>query len=274
MKYKVGFALLLCCLFAACDALTRPGRGGNVAVRFSATSAAGVSANVMAPESPRITSDQLTVTGSNGTLVIDDIRFIVSEMELRSSDNSCRGDDDEDEGDDDLDDHDEDGDDDNDDCEFEGGPFIVDLPLDGNAAITTQNVPPGTYDAFKFEVEDLEADDDDDDDEKQNIPAILAEMRAVYPNFPSRASMVVKGTQDGQPFIVYFKSDLEIEQRIEPPLHVPQDNALSVKLDPAAWFKSGNQVLNLLALNGRLVELGGQFRDGIRGAHRGDDDDD
>lgn len=270
MKYKVGIALLVWFL-AACDALTGPGRGGNVAVRFSTTSASGLSANVMAPESPRIATDQLTVTGTNGTLVIDDIRFIVSEMELRSSDNSCRGDDNEDEGDDDLDDHDDDGDDDDDDCEFEGGPFIVDLPLDGNAAITTQNIPAGTYDAFKFEVEDLEVDDDDDNDEMRNIPDVLAEMRAVYPNFPSGASMVVKGTQNGQPFIVYFESDLEVEQRIEPPLHVPQDNVLSVKLDPAAWFKSGDQVVNLLAWNGRLVEFESQFRTGITGARRGDD---
>jgi hypothetical protein len=269
MRYKVGFSLLLF-LLAACDATTGPGRGGKVAVRFSTTSSAGVSANILARESPRIASDQLTLTGSNGSLVIEDIRFIVSELELRSSESSsCRGDDEGDDGDDDdLDDVD---DEDEDDCEFEGGPFIVDLPLDGNASITTQTIPPGTYDAFKFEIDDLEADDDDDASEKQTIPALLAELRATYPNFPSSATMVVKGTQNGQPFIVYFKSELEIEQRIDPPLVVPRDNVLSVKLNPAAWFKSGDQVVNLLALNGRLVEFGSQFRTGLTGVHRGDD---
>ena len=268
MRFKVGFTLVLL-LLAACDASTGPGRGGRVAVRFSTTSSAGVSANILALESPRIASDQLTLTGSNGTLVIEDIRFIVSKLELRSSENtSCGDDEDDNSGDDELDDV-EDGDED--DCEFEGGPFIVDLPLDGNASITTQTIAPGTYDAFKFEIDDLEADDDDNAADRQRISALLTELRATYPNFPSSATMVVKGTQNGQPFIVYFKSELEIEQRIDPPLVVPRDNVLSVKLNPAAWFKSGSQVVNLLALNGRLVEFGSQFRTGLTGVHRGDD---
>jgi hypothetical protein len=275
MKYRIALALLVF-LFVACDSSTGPGGGGKVAIRFSTTTSAGVSATMLAPENPALNTDQLTVTGTNGTLVIDDIRFIVSEMELESSGTNCVEDEHDDDGDDDIDDvddRDDDGDDDDDDCEFEGGPFIVDLPLEGDAAITTQNVPPGTYNAFKFEVEDLEVDDDDDKEEKSNIPAILAEMRSVYPDFPSRASMVVKGTQNGQPFIVYFRSDFEIEQRIEPPLVVPQDNSLSVNLDPALWFKNGTQIVNLLALNGKLVDFGSAFRGGFTGTHRGDDDD-
>jgi hypothetical protein len=270
MRCKIGLFVLLF-LVASCDALTGPGRRGNVAVQFSTTRAAGLSMSMMLSEGSRPANDQLTVTGTNGTLVIDDIRFIVSELELKSSDGSCRADDDNDEGDDEGEAGDDDQGEDEDDCEFEGGPFIVDLPLEGNANITTQTIPPGTYTAFEFKIEDLEADDDDDGDERHNIPGILAEMRSVYPDFPSRASMVVKGTQNGQPFIVYFKSDLEVEQRIEPPLHVPQDQVLTVNLNPAAWFKVGDQVINLLALNGKLVEFGPQFKNGLTGARRGDD---
>src|SRR6266498_1691928 len=92
MRFKVGFTLVLL-LLAACDASTGPGRGGRVAVRFSTTSSAGVSANILALESPRIASDQLTLTGSNGTLVIEDIRFIVSKLELCSADKTTCGDD-------------------------------------------------------------------------------------------------------------------------------------------------------------------------------------
>jgi hypothetical protein len=44
-----------------------------------------------------------------------------------------------------------------------------------------------------------------------------------------------------------------------------------VKIDPAMWFKNGNQVLDLLALNGRLVDLEDRFEDGISGTHRGRD---
>jgi hypothetical protein len=53
---------------------------------------------------------------------------------------------------------------------------------------------------------------------------------------------------------------------------VPGNQVVTVNLDPSMWFKNGNQVLNLAALNGRLVDLG-TFRNGILRVHRGDDDD-
>jgi len=157
-----------------------------------------------------------------------------------------------------------------DECEFDGGPFIVDLPLDGKATITTENIPAGTYDSFKFKIDDLEGGDDDEADDRAHAPQLLADIRAAYPDFPARASMVVHGTQNGTPFTVYFRSKIRVEQAISPPLVVPGDQVLTVNLDPSMWFKVGNQVLNLAALNGRLVDLG-TFRDGIVRIHHGDD---
>lgn len=279
MKRSISFAAFVA-LLAACDS-TGPGSGGNVAVKFSAETSSQVRANVMSAGDAQLASD-LTVTGTNGTLVIDDIRFIVEELELKSSESSSVCNDD-DEHDDDLrisadehygdDDADDDDDEDDDECEFEGGPFIVDLPLDGSgkATITTENVPAGTYDSFKFKIDDLEADDEDDDDEAAKAPSLLADIRSAYPNFPSRASMVVHGTQNGTPFTVYFRSKIKISQAISPPLVVPGDGVITVNLDPSMWFKVGDQVLNLLALNGRLVDLG-NFNHGITGIHHGDDD--
>lgn len=268
-------------LLAACDGSTGPGSGGRVAVKFASDGRSAVRANLISSGDAHLASD-LTVTGTNGTLSIDDIRFIVEELELKSSDANSACEDDENEVDDDLrvatddrsgrdGDHDEDDDEDEDDCEFEGGPFIVDLPLDGTATIATENVPAGTYDSFKFKIDDLEADDDDDDDEVAHTPALLSEIRTAYPNFPSRASMVVHGTQNGTPFTVYFRSKIKVSEAISPPLVVPGDQVLTVKLDPSMWFKIGDQVLNLAALNGRLVDLG-NFRTGISGIHHGDDD--
>lgn len=282
MKRSISLAALIVFL-AACDS-TGPESGGNVAVKFSTGGSAAVRANVVLSDDARLATD-LTVTGTNGTLVIDDIRFIVEELELKSSESSsvC-GDDDE--HDDDLrvsaddksgrggdDDEDDNEDEDNDECEFEGGPFIVDLPLDGSgvATITTENVPAGTYDSFKFKIDDLEADDEDDDDEAAKTPSLLTDIRSAYPDFPSRASMVVHGTENGTPFTVYFRSKIRISQAISPPLVVPGDGVITVNLDPSMWFKVGDQVLNLLALNGRLVDLG-NFNHGITGIHHGDDD--
>jgi len=283
MKRCIPFAALLLFL-AACEGGTGPGNGGNVAIRFSTGSSARVSSNVLSAGDAVPSFDQLTVTGTNGTLVIDDIRFIVEEMELRSSDANSVCDDDEHEADDDDDlrvsndgrqgdNEDEDDDEDNDECEFDGGPFIVDLPLTGNVTLTTENVPPGTYDFLKFKIDDLEGGDDDEDDDRVNAPNLLADIRTVYPDFPARASMVVHGTQNGQPFTVYFRSKIKVKQAISPPLVIPGDQVVTVNVDPSLWFKNGNQVLNLVALNGRLVDLG-TFRNGILRVHRGDDDDD
>jgi hypothetical protein len=84
--------------------------------------------------------------------------------------------------------------------------------------------------------------------------------------------MVVKGTQNGQPFTVYFRGGLRISQPISPPLVVPGNQVLTVKIDPSAWFKNGNQILDLLSLNGQLVEFGKGMSSGLKSAERGDDD--
>ena len=82
--------------------------------------------------------------------------------------------------------------------------------------------------------------------------------------------MVVKGTQNGQPFTVYFRGKVGITQPISPPLVVPGNQVLTVKIDPSAWFKNGNQVLDLVSLNGQLVEFGNGFSAGLKGAERDD----
>ena len=269
-------------LLAACDGMTSPGNSGNVSIRFSTSPS--TQASLVSSAVPGISADQLTITGTNGTLVIDDVRFIVEEMKLRGSESlaSCGNDDDDDHGgdrgrDDNLAvsadrgrDHPEDDGEDDDECEFEGGPFIVDLPLEGAATIATTDVPAGTYDSFRFKIDDLEGDDDDEDDDRARAPGLLAEMRAAYPNFPSKASLVVKGTQNGQPFTVYFRSKIRITQPISPPLTTPGDQNLTVTIDPTAWFKLGGQVLDLASLNGQLIELDDNFTRGLSGTHRGE----
>jgi hypothetical protein len=275
MKTGIGLGMLVL-LAAACDGATGPGNGGNVAIRFgSAASASTASGGLI---TTGLSADELTVTGTNATLVIEDVRFIVEELELRSSSDVASCGDDDDANDDrsgrgDLKvvadrGRDHDGDD-GDGCEFEGGPFIVDLPLDGDATIATENIPAGIYDSFRFKIDDLQADDDDEDDDRAHAPELLAEMRTAYPDFPVRASLVVKGTENGHPFTVYFRSKIRISQAIVPPLTIPGDDALTVKIDPSAWFKLGNQVLDLASLNGQLIELGDHFEVGIEGSHRG-----
>ncbi len=292
MKYRLSLVAALVVL-GACDGSTGPGGGGTVAIRFGTSAGSNLSADVQLSGSPSLASD-LTVTGTNGTLVIQDIRFIVSRLKLEQSEGmTCTGSSNSDDdrggngsgngsgnsgrnggrsGENETErEHDSE-------CnEFEGGPFLVDLPLAGLTSITTDNVPAGTYDAFSFRirnVDDIEDNDnagDDDASERHNASAVLAEMRTFYPNFPANASMVVKGTFNGKAFTTYFRSQLQIEQKLDTPLTVPGDKSLQVLIDPTAWFRNGTQVLDLASLNGRTVDLGSGFRKGVRGANRGRD---
>jgi hypothetical protein len=266
-------AILLVAAFSAgCSELTGAKSQGRVAVRFSTETAAG-SRSLSGGASFALAgsaADELVVTGSNGTLRIDDLRMIVSEFELERASGSCaalRG-----EGRDD----DEDDDDEGEECdEFESGPFLLDLALGGGATtVATDAVPEGNYSAVKFEVEDLEVDDDDDAKEQRSFQDILGTLRQSYPAFPPRASMVVHGsfTPTGgtaQPFTVYLRAELEIERELVPPLSVPGDNALTVTVDPATWFTSSGRVVNLAALDGRTVEM--ELRSGFKHA-RGERD--
>ena len=225
-------------LAGACENVTG-NDDGTLAIRFATYSATRASANVP----PSSSADELVLTGTNGTLRIEDIRLIVSELELERTEGSCASEPEDDE-----------------DCEeFESGPFLVDLPL-GTGAVTlaADQIPAGTYTELEFEVEDLS--DDDDPLEPAGLQNILSQITTTYPNFPRSASMVVKGTftpvgGSARPFIVYFDAEIEVEKDLIPPVTVPEATAITVHVNPDAWFKKGSQVVDLSQLNGRLIEF-------------------
>ena len=248
-------ALLLAALVPflwACEDATGPEGGERVAVRFQAVTATGVSASRMPGVSASLSGASraavapITLTGGGNTLVIEDIRLIVAEIELKRAGVVCVGEDDDD------------------DCEeFEGGPFLVNL-LDGTAdEVVTGVIPAGAYTELEFEVENLDADEDDDSSERQAMQSVLTQVRQAYPSFPNDASMVVKGTYNGAPFTVYFDAEIEVEKEFATPFQVPGGESILVNLNPAAWFLVGGQPLNLAALDGRTVEFELEFESGI-----------
>lgn len=252
-------ALLLAALvpfLGACEESTGPEDAGRVTLRFNAVAPTGTSAS-QSPASGvsfnQVPARAITLKGTNGTLVLQDLRLIVSEIELRRAGVVCVGEED------------------NDECEeFEGGPFLVDL-LDGRVAdVVTGIVPEGLYTALEFEVENLDADEDDTPAERQAIQNIFTQVRTAFPNFPNEASMVVRGTfaptgGTAQPFTVFFDAEIEVEKEFPAPLRVPEDAGILVNLNPAAFFQQGGQVANLLALNGQLVEFEAQFESVFKG---------
>lgn len=245
MKRFLALALLAAAL-PACSDSTGPG-GNRVAVRFatatsSRAAALPVSASVAA-------TGTLTVTGGNGTLAIDDIRLIVSELELERAEGSCAT-------------ATATATDAAHECEeVKAPPSLLALPLDGTpVTVGTSDIPAGTYTSLKFKVEDEQPEGDESAASRQALDAILTQLRGTYPNFPQDASMVVHGTftpagGTAQTFTVYFRAEVEVEKPLDPPVTVPGTTTLTVTVDPSLWFKSGTNVLNLAQLNGQTVEF-------------------
>jgi len=214
----VGLALGAFTL-VGCDSAGSSGDGSDVEVGFSSnTSSSTASALRAKADAP------LVVTGTNGdTLQIDDIRFIVDEVELDGKADSA---------------------------EFETEkPAFVDLPLNSSDVVSVVNnqIPPGTYNEFEFSVEDADLDDDEDEEELQQLRDDIED--AGFPNWPNEASLVVVGsfTPDGgdaQSFTTFLDAEIEVEIEMEgKSFEVGGDDPsrqLTVNLTPTNWFVSNN----------------------------------
>lgn len=255
MRKSLWAAALIPLALSACDNPTSTG-GGNVAVRFatssSSTSRAAFSVSAAGAE-------QLVVSGSNGTLTITDVRFILNEFKLERVEGSCEG----------LKGDAEDA------CEkFEAPPAFIDLPLGSGAVIAaTQEVPAGSYTKLKFEAEDIDFDDEDDDKKGAAIRTLAQAVRAAFPSWPKDASMVVVGTfapTGGQPvpFTTFFEAEIKVEKEFNPALVIDDTNrAVTVEVDPSAWFLSAGKVIDLSAFDfartGKVVEFEAKMKNGF-----------
>ena len=180
---------------------------------------------------------ELRVDGTNGSLVITEMAFVVDEIELEGT----RGT------------HD-----------FEQGPLFIESLLQGPVvAISSTVIPPGRYDELEFEMDGV-----DDDDE------ILEAIRTVYPDWPKEASLFVAGRfeeSNGEVHDVYvfIEAEVEIELDLNPPLVIEEfeEEVLVVSLAPGLWFSHGDgSVIDLSAWNyipgSDLPELEVEIEDG------------
>ncbi|MCC7001357.1 MAG: hypothetical protein IT357_04305 [Gemmatimonadaceae bacterium] len=256
-------ALLTAAVLAlsACESNTSP--NANAAIRFSSPAVAGQSTTTTAGG-----STGLSIVGTNGTLVITDIKLVVDEFELKRVESidglNC----------DDLDDSPSD----DDDCsEFESRIFVADVPLgSGTVTVANDRIPAGTYDEMEFEVKDLFVDSNDDDDVARaaRIAEVLASLRQTYTDWPAGASLMVEGTFTptggvAQSFRVYFDADVEVETDLFPALVIDDaSTGVEIALRPDLWFKRPNgTVVDLAALNyattSMLAQLEVEFENGM-----------
>lgn len=269
---------------AACDSATGPEDAATVAVSFRAV-AAGAAA-LRAPDASgrlatSMTSSGVDLAGSNGTLSLEEVWFIVSEFELEQVESACRGaadgvsasradGDDEHESDDDDDGAEHE-------CEeFEAPPSFVQLPLDGaDVPAVSRPVAPGVYRNLEFEVEDIEVDDGDD---AGDVQALFDEIRALFPDWPEEASMLVIGTFTPTggapaPFRVFFEAEIEIEREFQPPLDLGggEDATVTVIVDPSRLFvRPDGTVMDLAQFDGQVVEFESEMEEGFTGVESDD----
>lgn len=255
-------ALLVVPLLGACGDTTGPAGTAPVELRLATVATTSeLNADGASPAMAAFETAALTIPANGGVFEIADVQFIVSELELEGTETCTVTDDD--------------GETEIDECEFEGGPHLVSLPLNGGViSLGTGHITEGTYTSLEFEVEDLEVDDDADDSDKQAaLAAILTDVRAMYPDFPAGASMVVRGqyvpdSGAAQPFTTYFDAEIEIEMPLDPALDVPADDTLTIHVDPSAWFSG----FDFLDANGELVEFELEMEDGFVEVEIDDDD--
>ncbi|MFB6278127.1 MAG: hypothetical protein ABEK75_01335 [Salinibacter sp.] len=247
-------ALIAAVALVGCDS-TGPStsNGGEVTVSF-ATASSTQSTGSFA----KAAADSLVLSGSNGTMQIDDIRLIVDKVKLEQ-DTEGTGED-------------------SAEVEIEREveverPDFLDLPLQDSevSPVAAGDVPNGTYNEFEFEVDDL---DDDEGSAQELLSAIRTEEG--FPNWPEDASMVVTGTftpADGAPtsFTTYFEAEIEVERVLSTPLEVTSEGfsrELIVRLDPARWFERGDGTIQDLSqfdyeATGTVKELEAEFEEGV-----------
>lgn len=237
---------------AACDPSTTVGTSARI--RLAAPAVVGQST---------VAGEGLSIAGTNGTLVITDVKMIVNEFELRRTE---------------VDDCDDDSSGPGTCGSFETEYFIADVPL-GAGAVTVANdrLPSGSYTAMEFEVKDLEVDMDDADDvsDATRINALLTQLRTTYANWPAGASMRIEGTFTptggvAQTFVAYFDAEIEIEKLFAAPLVIDETSTgLTIDLRLDLWFKNGDGTVRNLALNNcttapcSLIEFEVEMEDGF-----------
>ncbi len=218
-------ALALTATLGACDLFTGPDRPtGSVSLSFvvPGTGAAASAARLFG-------AGEYTAMDGTNTLVIQSAHLVLREIEFELADepSGCDADEGEDGSDDDG-------------CEdYETGPILVTLPLDGTVDIQiTAELPYGTYDEIEFEVHKVKSSGDAAD--QAFLDANLG-----Y----AGVSVRVVGSWNTVPF--EYTSDLNEDQEIQlaTPLVVDENSGpvnvtFSIDVDSWVWDASGTALMD------------------------------
>lgn len=257
-----------------CDLVSNGGSptSSDVTLQFATSSPSSAKAKTSSSSQLQQASDTLGIEGSNGKLVIHDLRFIVEDFELERADGECE---------------DTEGGEEEDCEEFESEPFFVDLPLQGDTLnLDTVSIQPGLYEELEFEVDDLDL-DEEDEEEQEGKQQLINQVRGEFPDWPDEVSMVIIGDfissqGDTTAFKTFAEAEIEIEMEFSPPLEVGENTVnqlLRVNINPAAWFLRNDGTVRDLSQydyesTGQILEFGVEIENGFEEVEVDDDDDD
>lgn len=185
-----------------------------VTLSVAVTPGVGGSASLGASSGGLAPALDITQTSGSDVLTLTRVALVLEEIELQRQFADCAG-------------SGSDSEDDSGCEEFEAGPMLLELPLDGSVdQLVSLAVPPGTYDELEFEVHKLGNDPDD------------ASLLAEHPEFAG-ISIRAEGTFNGTAFV--FTQDLDEEQEVPlaMPLVVDETTGpvnLTMRLDVTTWF--------------------------------------
>lgn len=210
-------------LAAACgDSATGPGSGGQVSLSLAAGGTGSTQSARRAVPGPSL--DVTQTDGQGNELVLDSVKVVLREIELKRQVDDCPDDGSGDSGSDD------------DACEeFSTDIRLFDVPLDGSVEqVLTVQAPVDTYDELEFEVHKP---DDDDQQGRQFI-----EDNPAFADVSIRAV----GTFNGEPFV--YETDLNEDQEVQldPPLVVEEGGDpvnVTLRLDVSTWFVDSSGAL-------------------------------
>ena len=213
METRLQTTLAALLVLAACGDGTGPTTGAQLSLTFATGASAGGAAAPSSFTGPMAVS----FTDGTNTLDITEVQVVLREIELeRVEVAECDDVEPEPDG-----------------CEeFEIGPLLVDLPVDGSTSTDIEiMIPPGTYDEVEFEIHKV--DDDDPEDEQFLLD---------NPTMDGK-SIVVVGTYNGVDF--NYETDLNEDQEFDlvPSLVIGEDTPptnVTIRFDLSTWFVDGS----------------------------------
>ncbi len=133
--------------------------------------------------------------------------------------------------------------------EFETGPFVVALNLDGNLnTVAVNNVPVGQYDEIEFDVHKPE------DNETPPDPDFK-----IGTSGDERFSVIIQGTYNGEDFTYRSSENMDQELELSTPLNITEDTDrinVTLTVNLSEWFvdENGNPLDPTLADNKNAID--------------------